>query len=896
MVATCFDEARAGTLGGQAPHYVEWKDTVPCSQEGVATELGIERLRSQEQLVAGMLRPEILLDLIRNFTLYQQRAGKTIKIMARYQQYRAVLRAIERLQTGKTRSEDGEPDRRGGIIWHTQGSGKSLTMVFLVRKLRTIPNLRRFKIVVVTDRTDLEDQLSDTATLTGESIHKVQTTSSLRAVLQRSAPEIVFAMIQKYQMRDDERAGELIPFPPGERERQRAAEADGEYEAGEEPFPELNDAENILVLVDEAHRSQTSELHANLNVALPNCAKIGFTGTPIIIGERRRTHEIFGEYIDRYTIRQSEDDGVTVPILYMGRTAEAVVTGGQTLDQLFEDMFRDRTPEERELIKAKYAATGDVLEAEKLIQAKARDMLRVYVQHALPDGFKAQVVAVSRLAAVRFQKALEEAILELIAELDNLSPGLLELDPEEVERQPEPLQFLIRAHPHRNTIQRLQSAAVISGDHNDPNAWKHWSEKGRQNSYIARFKKPLIDKANPANEDGLAFLCVKSMLLTGFDAPFEQVLFLDRMMRGHELLQAIARVNRTAPKKTHGLVVDYFGIANHLQEALDVYTAGDIEGALKSIQDELPVLADRHRRVLTIFLENGIPEIHSGPNMERAIQLLVDDVRLRARFQTLLRDFLKSLSMVLPRPEGLPYTRDARHLGLIRNRAAIRSRDASLNITDASEKVQQLIDEYIEAQGIDPKVPPTSITAREFFDEIDDLPSSKARASAMEHAARHHITVHLNEDPAYFRRLSERLEQILQQFENNWEQMAIHLQTEVLDPMRAGRGDDENPSGLDPRTHAPFYDILAEECTYDGDLPQEEQERMRELTVTMVDRIRQEIQIVDFWRNTYQQNRMRSWIVDFLDGNDLVPFERQPEVADVIVQLARNRHQYLVQP
>ena len=896
MVATCFDDARAGTLGARAPHYVQWKDTVPVPQEDVVAELGVEQLQSQHLLVSGMLRRENLVDLVRNFTLYQQSAGRTIKIVARYQQYRAVQLAIERLQTGKTRLEDGEQDRRGGIIWHTQGSGKSLTMVFLVRKLRTIPDLQRFKIVVVTDRTDLEDQLSETATLTGESINKVQTTADLRDVLQGSAPEIVFAMIQKYQVRDKDSA-QIVDFPARTTDERLAAERNEggtDYEPGED-FPELNDAENILVLVDEAHRSQASELHANLNVALPNCAKIGFTGTPIIIGDRKRTHEIFGDYIDRYTIRQSEDDGVTVPILYMGRTAEAIVAGGGTLDELFEDMFRDRTEEERELIKAKYAATGDVLEAEKMIQAKAKDMLRVYVEHALPDGFKAQVVAVSRLAAIRYQKALGEAVLELIAELEDLSPALLELDPEEVESQAEPLQFLIRAHSHLETIRRLSAAAVVSGDHNDPKEWSEWSDKGRQNSYIARFKRPLVHEADSTNQDGLAFLCVKSMLLTGFDAPFEQVLLLDRMMRGHELLQAIARVNRTAPNKTHGLVVDYFGIANHLQEALDVYTAGDIEGALKSIQDELPVLEDRHRRVLSIFRENRIQDIHGNDNMERCIQLLVDDVRLRARFQTLLRDFLKTLSMVLPRPEGLPYTRDARQLGLIRNRAAIRSRDASLNISDASEKVQQLIDEYIEAQGIDPRVPPTPITAREFFDDIEDLPSQRAQASAMEHAARHHITVHLNEDPVYYRRLSERLEQILQQFENNWEQLAVHLKNDVLDPMQAGRGEDEDPSGLDARTHAPFYDILAEECTYDGGLPEDEQEQLRELTIDLVDRIQQEIKYVDFWRNQYQQDQLRRRIVDFLDINDLVTFDRQPEVADVILQLARNRHQYLTE-
>ena len=274
MVATCFEQARVGTIGAQAHHFMEWKDTAPVPLAEVAASLGKERLSRQETLVAGMLRPDILLDIVRHFILFSTDQGRTIKIVTRYQQYRAVQAAVQRLLTGQTRAQDGQHDRRGGIIWHTQGSGKSLTMVFLVRKLRTMPELRRFKVVVVTDRTDLQKQLSDTAELAGEKVKIGRTVAGVKKLLAQKGPGLVFAMIQKYQERD------LDPDADGASEDLVAASP--LTDVGE--FPVLNEDESILVLVDEAHRSQASALHANLLHALPNCARIGFTGTPIIMG------------------------------------------------------------------------------------------------------------------------------------------------------------------------------------------------------------------------------------------------------------------------------------------------------------------------------------------------------------------------------------------------------------------------------------------------------------------------------------------------------------------------------------------------------------------------------------------------------------------------------------
>ena len=357
VVATYFDKAMVGTFTSEGEHFAEWKETEPILREAVAAELGRapDELSSQEILVAGLLRPAHLLDIVRNFTLQMPIKGRTVKIVGRYQQFRAVHRSIERLITGKTRVEDGEFDRRGGIVWHTQGSGKSLTMVFLIRKMRTIPELRRFKVVVVTDRTDLQRQLGETAALTGETVQVARSVAKAKDLLAQPGPGLVFAMIQKYRETDSDLAGETKGTKSSPEEK--------------EAFGLLNENDAIVVLVDEAHRSHSSNLHANLLSALPNCARIGFTGTPIIMGEKKRTHEIFGEFIDTYTIRESEADGATVPILYEGRTTKGAVTEGRDLDEVFEDMFSERSAEELDAIKRRWATQGNVLEAPRMIEA-----------------------------------------------------------------------------------------------------------------------------------------------------------------------------------------------------------------------------------------------------------------------------------------------------------------------------------------------------------------------------------------------------------------------------------------------------------------------------------------------------------------------------------------------
>ena len=837
LVASSFDEARVGCVGAAFEHFAQWKTVI--GPDGLGTEaqaaqaLGKAGLSEQERLIAGLLKPAHLLDVVQNFMLVMQTGGHTIKTVCRYQQYRAVNRAIARLKSGQTRLQHGEHDQRGGIVWHTQGSGKSLTMVFLVRKMRADAQLRRFKVIVVTDRKDLQGQLSVTATLTGEVVEVADSTQGVKALARRKGPGLIFATIQKY--RDGDTAGDApltaADLPP----QHKVEEPKAGYKVAE-AFEVLNEDDSILVLVDEAHRTQAGDLHAKLLAGLPNCARIGFTGTPIIMGDKKRTHEIFGEFIDRYTIKEAEADGATVPVLYEGRTVQGAIKDGASLDELFEDLFRQHSVEELEAIKQKYATKGHIFDAPALIADKARDILRHYVTNILPNGYKAQVVAYSRLAAIRYFEALHVARDELLKEAQALSPQDKALDDEALCQRPPQVQALVQAWRYRDTLARLVFAPIISGSNNDDPAWKPWTDSAAQEQLIKRFKKPLFH-VKPEKTDSLAFLVVKSMLLTGFDAPIEGVMYLDRPIREAELLQAIARVNRTGFGKRCGIVVDYYGVAQHLKEALAAYAEEDVEGVLASLKDEVPILRDRYVRVVDLFRQRGIETL---VDTETCVEALGSE-KLRAEFSVKLKAFLSSLDTVLPRPEGLPYSADAKRLAYIYARARNRYKDTLVLGKDVGAKVRKLIDDHVISLGVDPKIPPIQLSDVEFDQHLARASNDRAKASEMEHAIRSHIRQHTNEDPVLYRKLSERLSDILRTLGEQWNDLINQLQ-QMIDELRTGKVGVGSVPGDLPENCVPFlHTVLDAVCA--GQTPTTaELLRLQDVTVKLVDLLVQELQ------------------------------------------------------
>ena len=629
-------------------------------------------------------------------------------------------------------------------------------------------------------------------------------------------------------------------------------------------------------------------MHANLLAGLPNCARIGFTGTPIIMGDKKRTHEIFGEFIDRYTIKEAEEDGATVPVLYEGRTAQGAVKDGASLDELFEDLFRDRSAEELEAIKQKYATKGPIFDAPLLIADKARDMLRHYVTNILPNGYKAQVVAYSRLAAVRYAAAFETARAELLAEADALPPEDKALDDEALCQRPPKVQAIVQAWRYRDTLKNIEFAAVISGSNNDDPAWKHWTDAAANETRIKRFKKPLFH-TKPEKTDPLAFLVVKSMLLTGFDAPIEGVMYLDRPIREAELLQAIARVNRTGFGKRCGIVVDYYGVAQHLKEALAAYADEDIQGALQSLKDEVPALRDRHLRVVDLFRSR---DIDSLDDVETCVEVLADE-RLRAEFTVKLKQFLGSLDMVLPRPEGLPFSKDAKTLSYTYARARNRYKDTPVLGKDVGAKVRKLIDDHVISLGVDPKIPPIALTDAEFDTHLSRQANDRAKASEMEHAIRSHIRKHLDEDPVLFRKLSERLNEILKTLADQWDDLIAALQ-KIISDMRAGAFSDDAGLPDMPEHYVPFLRMLLE-AVVGTERPSDEQLlKIRDLTVELVDMIAGELTDT-FWEPHKRpaQDALGARIFRTLRTSRLVAPGDVSALKDRLLELARANHERL---
>ena len=351
LITTCGEKASYGTVTSGSEHFHPWKDIWPEEFRSYAPPLGVER--EQEVLIQGILPPKTLLDVLRSCSVFMDTdSGKRVKAVCRYQQYRAAKRLLGRLRTGKNAEE------RSGVVWHTQGSGKSLTMVFVARMIRASQDLSDFKIVMVNDRVDLEEQLTATAKLIGGKVNVIESSDSLRDQLGTDASDLNMVMVHKFMEREEE-----LPAV--------VREALGTY--GVPPsgkgFGVVNHSDRILLMIDEAHRTQGSDLGDNVFEAFPQATRIAFTGTPLITEKHGNKHTVkrFGEYIDQYKLMDAVHDGATLQILYEGRTAETALKDKHGFDTKFEDLFRKRSYSEIEAIKKKYGASGDILEAEKRI-------------------------------------------------------------------------------------------------------------------------------------------------------------------------------------------------------------------------------------------------------------------------------------------------------------------------------------------------------------------------------------------------------------------------------------------------------------------------------------------------------------------------------------------------
>ena len=793
VVATCRNECKFGTITTRTEKYFyRWADPYPRTIDEL--EHGASAPNDQQRLVAGMLDRRNLLDLIRTFTLFSTNdKGETIKIVGRYQQFRAVKLAVKRLLNGKS------PRERSGIIWHTQGSGKSLTMMFMVREMYCHAELSEWKVVFITDRTQLEDQLSETSQSIGYTVKVADSIKRLKELLRTDTADLIMAMIHKFRETDLK-----------------------------ETFPELNASPYILVMTDEAHRSQYAMLGANLDKGIPNAARIGYTGTPI-----DKTERVFGEYIDKYTMRQAIEDGVTLEIVYEGRTHNAEVSDQSGMDEKFADVFSDHNIGQRLEILG-YGSRDAYLEAKPTIKAKAWDMVQHYLTHVFPNGYKAQVVATSREAAVRYKRWIDASLRLSVRHLRQSNPQKLDIA----------------------LLTRMTTDVIISGGHNDLPRLKAFSDKSKHEASIKSFKMSYGTQEEGVSGD-MGILVVNNMLLTGFDAPVEQVMYLDKVVVAHNLLQAIARVNRVGGEtKDKGFVVDYVGIGHHLKKAIDNYDEREQKEVLDALsfpEEELRELKASHTSIMDLLKKHGLTDL---TDHDAFFDLFYDE-DLRFDFMLAFKEFTRCLNLVFPAKEALDFMPDYQALTEVNVLAGKHFRDARLSMKGVPPKLRAITDQFLESHGIDVKVKPISILDEDFESQVGKRRRTKTKAAEVEHAIRHHLDVDLDDDPDLQASFAAALAQIFQDFRDNWNK--IHEELEKLRKRIIGASK-EPTYGLHRKKQMPLFRCFKRELFGDKDVNDDEISQLVDLTQQVYLIVERELSLTGFWESIPARNKLKAEI------------------------------------
>jgi len=434
---------------------------------------------------------------------------------------------------------------------------------------------------------------------------------------------------------------------------------------------------------------------------------------------------------------------------------------------------------------------------------------------------------------------------------------------------------------YKKTLDELEaplSEVIISGDHNDiPEIAQH-TDKTKQKKAIADFTKPI-------SESALSILVVKDMLLTGFDAPILQVMYIDRQLKEHTLMQAIARVNRTYKGKSCGFVVDYYGLSDHLTEALEMFSSDDIDGAYHTLKDEIPKLKATRTRAMSFFKHINSDDVDD-------YVLVLKDEEIRAQFEIAFRRFAKQMNIILPDKAASPFITDLRFLGKVNNSARLRYRDEQLNIAGAGEKVRQLVDEHIISTGVDPKILPVDLLAANFKDTLNEVKSPESRASEIESAIKHHITVNLDEDPEYYKSLSLRLRDIIEKTHGKWEQQ-VELLLEMTDVIQDEHKKAADDLGLS-ETEFAFYNILMAEVAQHQEettLDEATHEAIKSTTQSLVSMFDQATQIVDFFNKQDEIKGMKKAIKRAVIEQPFGDTAIVKALQDRFMELARTRFQ-----
>ncbi|SDX68378.1 type I restriction endonuclease subunit R [Roseicitreum antarcticum] len=774
--------------------------------EALAAE-GQRTITSQDRAIHAMCRPERLLDLIRRFTVFD---GGTRKV-ARHQQFFGIRKAVERVRQFGL---DGR--RKGGVIWHTQGSGKSLTMVMLGRSLaldKLIPNPR---ILIVTDRDDLDKQIKDT--FKSCELEPVRATSGAHLIdLIRNRTPLVTTIINKFDT------------------AAKAAE-------------HVDEDANVFVLVDESHRSQTgrygghSQFATRMRRLLPNACYLGFTGTPLLKKEKN-TLSTFGGLIHKYAIDEAVADGAVVPLLYEGRLVEQEVNGG-VIDRWFEKISEGLTENQKADLKRKFSRMDALSKTGQAIRAKAFDISEHFRQHWQGTGFKAQLVAPSKAAAVRFKEVLDEighVTSEIVISPPDDNEGNEEVDKESKD------------------IVRVFWARMMA-------RYKTEDEYTRQ--IIEAFK----GSSDPE------ILIVVSKLLTGFDAPRNTVLYVCKSLREHNLLQAIARVNRLyedgATEKQFGFIIDYEGLLGELDTALTTYSAfegfdaADLAGTVHDVREEIRKLPQLHDQLWDLF-----KPVKNKKDMEQFEQFLADEA-IRQEFYEKLKAFSRCLHISLSSDklfdvfdEGKidAMKRDWKQFSELRRSVQLRYQE-TVDVKEFEPKIQKLLDDHVVAMPAETIIEMVNINDPDALKAVVEETgvTEASRADRIASATRRAITEKMDEDPTFYRSFSELLEATIRDYrakrisERDYLKNVVDLASKIARKDR-GREVPEAIKGNDDGQA--FFGILEGTLATDDGTPINSDE-VASIALTIIDIIKSH-HIVDVWSNDIAQNKMRNAIDDY---------------------------------
>jgi type I restriction enzyme R subunit len=676
-------------------------------------DLTLASIPQLEVMVKGIFNKERFLQLLRYFIVFEEDRSGLIKKIAGYHQFHAVAKAVE--TTVKATSPVG--DKRCGVVWHTQGSGKSLTMAFYAGKIVQHPAMENPTLVVITDRNDLDDQLFGTFSRCNELLRQkpvqAENRGKLRELLKVAAGGVIFTTIHKF-----------LPEVKGD------------------SFPKLSDRRNIVVIADEAHRSQYDFIDGfarHMRDALPNASFIGFTGTPIELTDKN-TRAVFGDYISIYDIQRAVVDGATVPIYYESRLAKLELdeTEKPHLDEEFEEITEGEEEEHKEKLKTKWAALEAVVGAEKRIRLIAHDLINHFEQRLEAMNGKAMIVCMSRRICVA-----------LYNELVRLRPNW-----------------------HNNDDKKGVLKIVMTGSAVDPLDWQqHIRNKTKREELSKRFK----DSA-----DSMQLVIVRDMWLTGFDAPCLHTMYVDKPMRGHGLMQAIARVNRVFRDKPGGLVVDYLGLADQLRRALAVYTESGGTGTTAIDQEEaVAVMMEKYEICCAMFHGFDWTIWITGSPAEKlsllplAQEHILGQQEGKTRLLKAVTELSQAFALAVPHQKALEIRDDLAFFQAVRSALVKSSAPSPRPEEDLEQAIQQLIskavasDQVIDlfsAAGL--KKPDISILSEEFLAEVRGLPHKNLAIELLRKLLNEEIKVRSKKNLVQSRSFTEMLERTIRAYQN----------------------------------------------------------------------------------------------------------------------------------